>query len=228
MRVSCKKCRSEIPATDVDIKRAIAKCTSCNEIFDFSDQLSAVPARSPMAVSLPKNMEVRESASGFTIVRRWFSPKVFPMAGFCLLWNGFLFFWYDKAFESGNLIAIFFPFLHVAVGAGLTYSVLAGFLNKTYIGVSRQLLAVVTSPLPFFNKKTLNPDDVEQLYSKEKVTRGRDSTTSTYEVHIVTKSGKDIKLVSGLQQSEQALYIEQEIEKYLEIKDRRVRGELPR
>ena len=181
-----------------------------------------------MAVGLPKNLEIQESASGFTIVRRWFSRKFLGLAAFCVFWDGFLIFWYQMAFKSGDSIAIIFPLLHVAVGVGLTYYVLAGFLNKTYIGVSRQLLAIVTSPLPFFNNRTLNPDDIAQLYSKEKIARGRDSTTITYEVHVVTKSGKDIKLVSGLDESEQALYIEQEIEKYLGITDRPVRGEITR
>ena len=36
------------------------------------------------------------------------------------------------------------------------------------------------------------------------------------------------KLVSGLLSSEEALFIEQEIEKYLRIDDEPVRGEIPR
>lgn len=43
---------------------------------------------------------------------------------------------------------------------------------------------------------------------------------------MITNSGNDTKLLSGLKTSEQALYVEQEIEKYLGIKNKPVRGEL--
>jgi Tfp pilus assembly PilM family ATPase len=69
--------------------------------------------------------------------------------------------------------------------------------------------------------------DLKQLYAKEKVSSSRNGTSITYEVH-VTRSGRNIKLVSGLESSEQAVYIEQEIEKYLNIKDIPVKGELAR
>jgi hypothetical protein len=67
---------------------------------------------------------------------------------------------------------------------------------------------------------------VKQLYSKEKISRGRNSTTTTYEVHAVTHTGKNVKLLSGLESSEQALYIEQEIERYFRIEDAPVKGQI--
>ena len=44
----------------------------------------------------------------------------------------------------------------------------------------------------------------------------------------MTKSGRNIKLVGGLESQEQAIFIEQKIEKYLRIEDAPVPGELYR
>jgi hypothetical protein len=44
----------------------------------------------------------------------------------------------------------------------------------------------------------------------------------------VLKDGTHLKLAPGLEQREQALFIEQTIEKHLGIVDRRVRSEMPR
>lgn len=56
--------------------------------------------------------------------------------------------------------------------------------------------------------------------------RSRSGGSATYEIHAITHSGRTIKPVSGLESSEQALFIEQEIEKHLNIKDTPVKGEL--
>ena len=47
----------------------------------------------------------------------------------------------------------------------------------------------------------------------------------TYEVHLIDRNYKHAKLVTGLPSSEHALYLEQEIERFLHIADRPVRGE---
>ena len=52
---------------------------------------------------------------------------------------------------------------------------------------------------------------MKQLYAKKVFTEG----ASTYQDSAVTKSGRKIKLVVGLETQEQATFIEQKIEKYL-------------
>jgi hypothetical protein len=56
----------------------------------------------------------------------------------------------------------------------------------------------------------------------------KNSTSTTYEVYAILQDGARQKLLSGLHEIEQALYIEQEIERFLEIEDRPVRGETAR
>ena len=80
----------------------------------------------------------------------------------------------------------------------------------------------------FFPGTTLNPALLEQLYCKEKIQHNRRTTTCTYELHALTQDGTHKKLVGGLDEVDQALFLEQQIEAYLGIQDRptQTRGEV--
>jgi hypothetical protein len=124
------------------------------------------------------------------------------------------------------MMTILFPLLHVAVGIGLTYYVIAGYLNKTYVRVDISNIVIKHAPLPFFGNKTLNSSGIKQLYTKEKVSHSRHGSSVSYEVHVITHDRKNVKLLSGLESSEQALFIEQKIERFLKIEDKAVKGEI--
>lgn len=177
-------------------------------------------------IGLPDKIEFIDQGHFIGIKRKWFSPKIIFLTIFAIFWNGFLFVWYSKAIYSPNIMSILFPLGHVAVGIGLTYYVIAGYLNKTYIRVDKSSIVTKDSPLPFFRDKTLNASDIKQLYSKEKIAYGRGGSSTSYEVYAITNDRKNIKLLTGLESSEQALFIEQEIENYLNIEDKKVKGEI--
>ena len=73
--------------------------------------------------------------------------------------------------------------------------------------------------------KELVATQVVQLYTKQKVTSGTNGTSISYEVQVIGDDKRNIPLITGLQTSEQAQFIEQKIEKYLKIADRPVKGE---
>jgi hypothetical protein len=136
--------------------------------------------------------------------------------------------WFSIAIGQGQWAMATFGTLHGLVGVGLTYFVIAGYVNKTYITISYDSLAVQHKPLPFPGAQILKTSDIKQLYSKEKIYHGRNGTSCSYEIHVITHSGKTVKLLSGLSSSEEALFLEQEIEKHLGIQDQVVRGEIRR
>ena len=185
-----------------------------------------------MELGLPDKLELRNQGTGIEIVRKWFGWKVILTTAFAVFWCGFLFMWYSMVFAFGNLFGresafmALFPLIHVAVGIGVSYTALAGWINKTRITVDQGRLSVRHGPLPWLGNKDLDGTTLKQLYSKEKISRGRNSTSVTYEVHALTSSGRNEKLLSGLETSEQALYIEQEIERYFRIEDAPVRGQI--
>jgi len=179
-----------------------------------------------MDLGLPEGMEMVHYGDSVEITRRWFSCVNIFFTVFTLFWCGFLVFWYVMAAQSGSLAMLLFPLLHVTVGIGLFYYTLAGYLNKTYVRADWSTLSVRHAPLPWFGNRTLDARDIKQIYVKEHISRSRHgSTSTTFEVHALTHSGKNLKLLAGLPNSEQALFIEQEIEKFLHIEDVPVRGE---
>ena len=232
MQIHCKSCDQEIAADDINIDKAIAKCSACNAVFGFGDLLPdgsdamARPQRDP--VPMPKAITIEDWGGNLIINRRWFSLGFVFLLFFCAAWDGFLVFWYKMAFaDDAPLMMKIFPIGHLAVGVGLTYFTLAGFLNTTRITAGSSEVTVRHGPLPWLGNRTIPASDIEQLYCTEHTCRHSNETTSiTYRVNAVLSGGKKAKLLSGLTDADQALYIEQTIENRLGIEDRRVRGEM--
>ena len=136
--------------------------------------------------------------------------------------------WFGIAISQRVWFRALFATGHAAIGLGLTYGTIAGFVNRTLIRISPSQLTVGHGPLPWWGNKQLDATGIAQVYCKERVSRGRNGTSITYAVHAALRDGADAKLVDALDSPEQALYLEQEIERFLGIKDVPVRGELAR
>jgi hypothetical protein len=171
----------------------------------------------------PEKLQLFNRGSSLEIVRKWFGRKIVLLTVFAAGWDGFLLIWILDAGLTADPMS-YFPLLHLAAGIGITYYVVAGWLNRTSIRVERGKLAVRHGPIPWLGNKELEASNLKQLYVKEHAPQAGRSTTVTYEVHAITRDDRNIKLVSGLEASEEALYIEQEIETYLGIEDIPVKG----
>ena len=228
MQIKCKSCSRDIAASDVNIDQLVAKCSYCSAVFDFSDQLERSATATPRAeVQLPPGISVSQERGELLIRHRWFKPLFIFLAFFALVWDCFMVGWFYAALTDGIYIMAAFGIIHAGVGVGLTYYVIAGFFNTTTITVSRREIDVRHRPL-FFPGTTLNPALLEQLYCKEKVHHNRRSTNYTYELHALAQDGTHKKLVGGLDEADQVLFLEQQIEAYLNIQDRptQARGEV--
>ena len=98
-------------------------------------------------------------------------------------------------------------------------------LNRTVVTVLSGQLEVHHEPLPAPGNVRLSVHDLEQLYTKERVSHTKNGTSISYELRANRRDGTDIKLIGGLDRQDQAAYMEQQIEAFLGIKDRRVSGE---
>lgn len=217
MRISCPYCGVNIAAQDVNIQAAVGKCAGCGAVFNLNERA---------AVSLPDGMSIRQDGSDLVLVRRWFSVKYLALLFFCVFWDGFLVVWYTIAFtQHGPLLMKLFLMLHVAVGVGLTYTAVAGLLNRTFIRVNSSELCVTHGPLPWPGKKVAR-GDLDQLFCEEKVHHGKNGSRTDYTISAVVRGGKRIPLAQGLDAPDQARFVEQEVERFLGISDRPVAGEL--
>ncbi|MFP4356402.1 MAG: hypothetical protein ACLFUJ_14890 [Phycisphaerae bacterium] len=223
--LECKGCGAPLGADAVSEKLMLVRCKHCGCVF----ALESVPAATPTPIDpprrqvpLPKGMEMFDRGNELQIVRSWKSIAVLFLIPFAAFWCGFLLFWYSSAIGSGApIVFVLFPLIHVAVGVGLVYFIFACLLNKTVLRVTPNHLEVKHTPLPWPGGKTLNSVDIEQLFCRRRIRHSDNSTSQTYEVLAVTVGGQE-KILSGLTEAEQGVFVEQQIEKYLGITDRRI------
>lgn len=230
MNVTCALCKKEIEAENIDLEKEIAKCTECNNIFDCGSQLkSTSESYRRDDIELPKSIVLQKDGNHLKIEYRWLSSQLIYLAPFCIGWDITPILWYRAGIiPTSNPLAVAYLVIHFVLALILTYYCLAGFINKTKLNVTSDTLRVADTPLGFFKNSTIMLSELDQLFSREKIHRGKKLFWSSFEVHAILKRGKVVRLVSGLNKSEQALYIEQVVEDYLGIQDRLVDGEISR
>ncbi|MGC3998339.1 MAG: hypothetical protein QM767_13035 [Anaeromyxobacter sp.] len=228
MRLACPVCRADIPDSNVNMDRAIARCPACGDVFGFADQVPGAlrGSRTRPAVPLPKRFKV--SGPPLRIAFRWFSPAAFFFLFFTLFWNGILSVFLVQIVTSHSYGVLLFLSLHLAVGLFMTYRTLASFLNRTEVTVESGQLCVRHRPLPWPGSRQLPGHTLKQLWVRERISRGKNGTSVTYELQAERHQGKPLKLLSGLEQPEQAIFLEQQLEMHLGIQDQPVAGELAR
>ena len=186
------------------------------------------PSSSALEAPLPDHIQMSREGADLVLDVRWFRPYHLFMLVFTVFWCGFLVFWYSQVLKSHSApsMMLWFPMIHVAVGIGMAYGTLAGFLNHTRITVGSGAVAVGIGPVPWPGQKRVEAREITQVFCEEVRTNTRSGANFSYRVNVITPGNQKLKLVSGLAGSDLALFIEQEVEKALGITDRKVPGEL--
>ena len=182
---------------------------------------------------IPEKFEVMELITELKISYGWFHKMYYVFAVFCLFWNGFLVMFYVLLFSSGfsnaevGWLTVCFPLIHVFAGLAFGYYTLCGFINKTTVTIDIYDITIEHHPLPWPGQRTIDKKTVDQLYVTQKISRNNKngSSTTSYEVYAILKSGKSMALLKGLHSAQEAQFIEQKMERFLNIEDRPVMGE---
>lgn len=211
-----------IAPENVNIQALVAKCDKCGEVFRVTDHLPPAPAAAepPVRVPRPPTLVVRDDGDVRVIRRRWFRPALVFLLFFCIAWDSFLVFWYAMAVFAPapgafSLIAIIFPICHVAVGVGLTYSVIAGFLNKTYIGVTTEGLYVRHRPVPWYGNLNLPAADVREVYVERTYTTQSGNRPVQQMYSVIAVLGDTRKKVMGGLELPEAQFCAQQLTDWL-------------
>ena len=224
-QIFCPNCDALVPAEHININAMAAKCDDCDHVFqlpqsptkrnsasstesssssfdeDLLDFKGRVPAR-------PKSLTKETGPGGELYIRkRWFTPALFGLLFFCIAWDSFLVFWYTMAFTDENApwIMVIFPIAHVAVGVGLTYSVIAGFLNKTHLFADRHTVIVSHRPLPWFGNREADAHGIKSISLQRSASGDSDRPSLKYKL-LANNDGEEIELLGSLDRSE-ARYI---------------------
>jgi hypothetical protein len=174
---------------------------------------------------VPEKFNLNENAREVIIEKKWLSPRHIALCVFALIWNSMLVFFYSAMLMGQVPYFIYlFPILHVAAGIWMLYTSLCGFFNKTIIRADKQQITVRHTPLPWSGQKTVDNQDIHQLYVIQQIKSNRSSTYITYDVQLITKNNKALPLVKGLETAEEARFIEQKLETFLHIENNPVSG----
>jgi len=222
MKIDCPSCRVPVAAGDVNLATGFAKCRTCNSVFRFE-----APRARPLA-GKPQNLVMQQANGEMVVQFRWFSWKYLFLAFFCVMWFGFLAFWYLLALNVGSRMMLLLPLLHVAVGLFLAYSTVAGFINTTTLRIAGGRLSVRHQPLPWPGAVNLSTADVQQLYCEEKIVQIKGGTRRVYSLSALLRDGKRKKVVRDVDSPDLPIFLEQHAEAWMKIADAPVAGELAR
>jgi len=181
-----------------------------------------------MIIHTPRGIQVEEVDGTMQIIRKWYSPIYIFLMLFTLSWNAFFIYYIFiyKTQEAGESTFNIMPYVNFVIGFGLLYYNITGLINKTTITLKHKKISVRNSPLPWPGNMEIKSEDVEQLFVKENIRRTKSSVIILFNVFIITKKNKRVKLVKNLDDKDQALYIEAILEDKLHIQDRVIPDEV--
>ena len=225
-QINCPNCNEVVPAENLNLTNMVGKCHSCDHVFSIADVVGSSTQqvrRGDENLGLPAGIELQRGLSylEFTILWRKTRRKGF-FTLFAVMWNLLLLPFIIAVISTNDWKLALFISLHLLVGVSFFFYTLALWINRTTIHVSKGGIEVKHGPvpIPFTPNHSVAASELKQLYVEEYVpskTNGRPDIT--FGVRMRAHDGTDVRLVPGFQNPDHALYIEQEIEKFLTIED---------
>ena len=232
MHLNCPDCTTEVLAEDMNLVKTIAKCKECNNIFDFTRELEEAqfPAliNSAPEIIMPPGIEVLKMMHELEVSIKWREKANYFTPLFALFWNMFLLFMVPIMFMTGEIMAILFMIPFILAGVWLIYSSVSYLVNTTYILVDEEQISIEHRPINFLIQKDryFPTEMVQQLFVKRyEVGKKNDRPIWAWSLDAQLKDGTSVNLIKNIHNLKDAQYIEQEVEKYLNISNEPVAGE---
>jgi len=229
--MTCRNCGAGLEADRIDSSLGVVTCSHCGSLHDIPGDSSEQPppgatASAPvikperLKVGLPSRFKLTQTANGMEVI--WPVGRLFHGLVLSIIAMAFA----HVALNSGML-----PLLMVS--AGLLYYAATRAFNQHHIRVDSARLQVSQGPLPWPGARKLDASDIDQLYATEHESRtetGKNGNRTVqirkyYRLLANTSSSGQVTILSRLNDPHQALWLEQEIERLLNIGDKRVAGE---
>jgi len=217
--VRCSSCQAVIGPANIDLQREIATCTRCGRLTDLrgapaTAQGAPAAPRARRPVQLPFGMSMTTMPNRLVIRRRWLRRKHWFLL--CIIGAAGAYVAYLWTALEPNAWLI----LGTIFVLSWNYNLAAMFVNSTVITAAGDDVSVQHGPLPtpFARNASATKSQIEQLYS---ATFG-----AAFAVQAKLKSGEPLRLVAPLVAAEQAMFVEQSLERALGLVDFAVEGEL--
>lgn len=218
-KIHCPSCHNEVNSDNINLQNSFAKCSNCNVIFSIEEEMEKIKNKTeakqqyfrPEGIDLfyyqdELDITLDQHIQGLDIWAMTFSPLI----AIGLFMNFFL---------AENPISIYFPIVFSLVAIYYIYKAINYYKYKTYIAVNDKFLSIKYRPNNLKKDRNFVADDIDQLYLKPS-----NEMPGHYIIHMVINGmdGQKHEKLMAVNSLSKAKYLEQEIEKYLNIVDRKV------
>ncbi len=226
--LKCPNCNKQILSKNIHLDKNLAKCKDCDVLIELQEENNSVlHQRKEEIFVIPRGIEVLKMMTELNIDIKWRHSTNFFMMFFVIFWNMIILPFAIYAILAGEIIFLLGLSIHLLVGIGLIFWALAALFNTTYIVVDEKLISVQHRPFKLFYKEyNLDVNEIDQLYVKRYV-NGRTNGNPNYAFALMInmKNKEEFQLLKGINKAPQAIFIEQQIEKFIGVKDKPMAGE---
>ncbi len=217
--IDCPSCEKEVTADNLNLQNKLGKCGSCNAIFSIANDIKGIEKDSEVKQEIlrPEGIDlfffkddlditVQDHIQGLDA----FGIVILPMLAIFSIAVFFL----GKKDISPYIPIVLSTISLYFIYRGITYS-----KNKTYIDVNDRFLNIRSRPKNFRKDRSYEAADIDQLYLKYAA-----DGSGYYTIFIIVNdlNGQKHEKLLTVNTLSKAKYLEQEIERYLNIEDRKV------
>lgn len=220
IKISCPACSSPIKATALNINDKIGKCSSCDSVFSFEQEVQQLQTLAPAKkeVARPAGIDlyhfhddlditIQQPLNAVEVVLAVFSV-VFLLL-FCLIY-----------FVKGEAF-LGIP-ISLAVGIYPFFQLANRHKHFIYLDINDRFLNIKWRPKKFHHDISVSTQELRQLYVKFNTTTNQ---ASLFGILDTTEGQKHVKLLPDINGLTKARFLEQEIERHLGITDEEVAEE---
>jgi len=221
-KVHCPSCSEVVGVENITLEKSLAKCNSCEVIFSIEEEVASLKVKNevkqeffrPEGIDLfyyKDDLEISLEGQPSNWDISWF--------GLFLLGTGLGFLLH---FDKGYSFMI--PFLSILGTLYFTFRILNYKKNRVYIDVNDQALTVKGRPGNYKKDQVFLAEDIDQIYLKNSTTQATMKGTYYVNLFVIVNgpNGQYHERLLAVSTLAKAKYLEQEIEKYLGIEDRKV------
>lgn len=217
--ICCPSCDNGVPADNININDKIAKCGQCNIVFPFYNEVASFEASKhtpKQDVARPEGIEKIQ----FQNELEFMLDQPTPVLDIIILMFAPFFamlFTLVMVTKGKPLLWLIIPLALLSIYS--TINIIRKSRNKIHINIDDNHLSVQWRPKNFHKDKHFAITEIEQLYTKVNPTYG---LHGLYMIVNGINGQKHVPIIPYFDHKSKAKYLEQEIERQLNIPDRPV------
>jgi len=227
-KINCPSCANPVSADNLNIQTNIAKCNHCEGIFSIDKYVEKLSNQNNFSQEIlrPEGVELTyfQDELDISVEQPWGDFEKIFMSLFpfflIMITSGFVEGFSPTPIAKAGLITIW-----IASIIGYFAYFFIRKRHKIYFHIDDQYLSIERRPRKFIKDKKFPIQEIDQVYIKSIVSSSGAKGAGIFMIVNDVKGQKKVELIKSVSSRTKAKFIEQEIEKYLGITDRRVPDE---